>query len=97
MGNLKLLYNNLAVELQKQDEKGDKMKGRKFLSFIVNKLVVYPDNPMKDEERKAMGIRVERIRYKSFFNLVWKTLFASVKEITIRVDALKKDNTKKTK
>ena len=97
VGNLKLLYNNLAVELQKQDEKGDKMKGRKFLSFIVNKLVVYPDNPMKDEERKAMGIRVERIRYKSFFNLVWKTLFASVKEITIRVDALKKDNTKKTK
>jgi len=96
-GNLKLVYNNLQVELQKQDEKDDKLKGRKFLSFIVNKLVVYPDNPMKDKERKATGIRVERIRNKSFFNLVWKTLFASVKEITIRVDALKKDNPGKTK
>ena len=97
VGNLNLEYDNLEVELQKQDEKDDKMKARKFLSFVVNKLVVYPANPMKDKERKAVGIREERVRNKSFFNLVWKTLFASVKDITIRVKALKKISAKKTK
>ena len=97
VGNLTMLYKNLDVELKKVDDDNNKMKDRKFLSFIVNKLVIYPENPMKDKERKATGIHVDRIRNKSFFNLVWKTLFASVKEITIRVDGLKKDKSQKKK
>lgn len=95
-GSLSMIYNNLDVELQKLDE-NNKAKDRKFLSFIVSKLVIYPKNPMKDKERKATGIRVKRIPNKSFFNLVWKTLFAAAKDITIRVDALKKIDPKKEK
>lgn len=90
IGNLSMRYNNLEVELQKKDDDG-KMKKKGLLSFLVNKLVVYPDNPMKDKERKAVNIRTDRIPDKSFFNLVWKTLYASAKDITIRIESLKKD------
>ena len=79
------------------DEDDGKIRKKEFLSFLVNKLVVYPDNPMKDKERRAMNIRTERVPNKSFFNLVWKTLYASVKDITIRIDELKKDKTQKKK
>lgn len=97
VGNLSMLYNNLAIELQKVDEDNGEIKKKGLVSFLVNKLVVYPDNPMKDKERKAVNIRTERIPNKSFFNLVWKTLYASVKDITIRIDSLKKSKTKKKK
>jgi len=32
-----------------------------------------------------------RIPNKSFFNLVWKTLYASAKDIAIRIESMKKD------
>ncbi|MGC4035555.1 MAG: hypothetical protein QM764_06300 [Chitinophagaceae bacterium] len=89
-GNLSMLYNNLAIELKKVDEDNGEIKKKGLLSFLVNKLVVFPDNPSNKKERKALNIRTERIPNKSFFNLVWKTLFASVKDVAIRIDALKK-------
>jgi hypothetical protein len=90
LANLSMRYNNLEVELKKKDEDG-KMKKKGLLSFLVNKLVMYPDNPIKDKERKAVNIQTERIPNKSFFNLVWKTLYASAKDIAIRIESLKKD------
>jgi len=90
VGNLRMLYNNLEVELKKKDDDG-KMKKKGLLSFLVNKLVVYPDNPMKGKERKAVNIQTDRIPNKSFFNLVWKTLYASARDIAIRIESLKKD------
>jgi hypothetical protein len=89
-GNLSMIYKNLEVELKKKDDNG-KMKNKRLLSLLVNKLGVYPDNPMKDRERKAVNIRTERIPTKSFFNLVWKTLYASAKDIAIRIESMKKD------
>jgi hypothetical protein len=97
IGSLSMLYNNLEVELRKVDEDNGEIKKKGLVSFLVNKLVVYPDNPTKDKERKAVNIRTERIPNKSFFNLVWKTLFAAVKDIAIRIDSLKKDKTQKKK
>jgi hypothetical protein len=88
-GTLSMTYRNLNVELQKINE-DHTLKEKKFLSFIINKLVIYPENPMKDKERKATGIIEKRKPAKSFFSLIWKTLFASTKEITIRMGDLKK-------
>ena len=96
-GNLSMLYNNLEVELRKVDEDNGEIKKKGLVSFLINKLVVYPDNPTKDKERKAVNIRTERIANKSFFNLVWKTLFAAVKDITIRIGSLKKGKAQKKK
>jgi len=97
IGNLSMVYNNLEIELKKVDEDNGKITNKGLASFLVNRLVVYPDNPMNNSERKAVNVRTERIPHKSFFNLVWKTLYASVKDITIRIDSLKKDKSKKKK
>lgn len=97
-GRLSLLYKNLEIDLKKKDEDDGKMKKRKLLSFLVNKLVVYPDNPMNSgEERKATAIQTIRDPQKSFFNLIWKTLYNSFKEITIRMDRFKEDKSLKKK
>lgn len=97
IGNLLMTYNNLEVELKKVNDDNGKIKDKKLVSFLVNKLVVYPDNPLNGKERKAINIRTDRIPNKSFFNLIWKTLFASVKDIAIRIDSLKKDKSQKKK
>jgi hypothetical protein len=55
-----------------------------LLSFFANRLLVYKENPMKGEERKAISVRVQRDMTRSFFNLVWKTMFASAGEIVLR-------------
>jgi len=96
-GNLTLLYKNLEIDLKKKDEENGKMKNRKFLSFLVNKLVVYRENPMRGKERKAVAIQTIRNPQKSFFNLIWKTLYNSFKEVTIRIDRLKDDKSLKKK
>jgi len=96
-GSLRMLYKNLEIDLTKKDEDDGKIKKRKLLSFLVNNLVVYKDNPSNDKERKAAGIQTIRDPQKSFFNLIWKTLFNSFKEITIRIDRLKEDKTLKKK
>jgi hypothetical protein len=96
-GNLRMIYKNLEVELNRKAGDDGTMKKKGLLSFLVNKLVVYPDNPIKDKERKALHIRIDRVPNKSFFNLVWKTLFASVKDITIRIESLKKNKPKEKK
>ena len=96
-GQLSMLYKNLELDLKKIDEDDGKMKNRKLLSFLVNKLVVYPENPANGTERKAVAIQTIRNPQKSFFNLIWKTLFNSFKEIAIRIDRFKEDKTLKKK
>ncbi|MES1216402.1 MAG: hypothetical protein ABUT20_12875 [Bacteroidota bacterium] len=94
-GYLSMLYKNLAIDLTKKDDDDGKVKKRKLLSFLVNNLVVYQDNPMNGKERKAVNIQTIRDPQKSFFNLIWKTMFNSFKEITIRIDKLKDDKSLK--
>lgn len=96
-GSLRMLYDDLQVELNEKDEDDGKMKKKGLVSFIVNKFVVYKENNAGEKERKAAHITTARIRHKSFFNLVWKTLFNSTKEITIRIDGLKEDKKSKKK
>ena len=96
-GNLRILYKNLEIDLKKRDDESGKMKNRKLLSFLVNRLVVYRDNPMKGKERRAVDIQTTRNPQKSFFNLIWKTLYNSFKEISIRIDRLKDDKSLKKK
>lgn len=90
-GNLRMLYDDLQVELREKDEDDGKMKKKGLASFIVNKFVVYKENSAGEKERKAVNITTARIQHKSFFNLVWKTLFNSSKDIAIRIDGLKED------
>ncbi len=89
-GSLKMKYDEMDILLNRVE--GDKsFNKRGLLSFLANRLVIYKENPMKDEEeREARNIVVQRDATRSFFNLVWKIIFTSAGEIVLRPVAQRK-------
>ncbi len=97
-GNLRMTYQNLDVELidnsedkKKNDDRGNdkkeknKREDKAVGSWLLNKFALFPDNPMKDEEVRVVNyVLSNRDPYKSFFNLIWKTLFEGVNNIAVR-------------
>ncbi|MEO6252272.1 MAG: hypothetical protein ABIO79_03170 [Ferruginibacter sp.] len=75
-GTSTLLYENLKVELLKKDS-GD-VKKKSLMSMLTNALI-------KDKNPQNGVVRTEQINYqrdvtKSFFNLVWKSVFSGIKK-----------------
>jgi lipopolysaccharide export system protein LptA len=89
-GTLSMQYDNMDILLNKVE--ADKSLNKKgFFSFLANRLVIYKENPMEDnEERKAVNVVMPRDATRSFFNLVWKTMFSSAGEIVLRPLAQRK-------
>lgn len=77
-GDVILKYNDLKVDVLKRDKNTNDIKKRGLVSFMAN-LIVKNDNPMNGTLREV-NPEYERNNYKSFFNLVWKTLFTGMKE-----------------
>ena len=87
-----VLYNDLKIELEKVTDKetddGDKLKDRHILSFLANKLILYPNNPMDGKEVRTADNQMQRDQYKSFFALIWKNILACTIKTVVRNDAL---------
>lgn len=81
VGFVKLLYQNLKIAVLKQDSdhKGFKRKG--LISLLANSLVIKDANPLRDQKVRTANVTYTRDIQKSYFNLVWKTLFTGVKDI----------------
>jgi hypothetical protein len=76
-GSLLLLYDDLKVSLLKKDDDNNyKKKG--FASFAANAIVINA-NPQKDKTRIAR-IDYDRDINRSFFNMIWKSIFSGIKE-----------------
>ena len=85
IGSLRMIYNNLTVEMLAVDKKNGGMKDDKFMSFLANLVGVRKDNPdKKGIETKAENIVVKRTPVMPFFNMIWKTLFGGMKEIMLK-------------
>jgi hypothetical protein len=88
-GAIKMLYNNLKLTVQKKDEdNGNRLKGRWLVSFIANKVLMYPNNPMPDEGIRTATFHVDRNPTGSFFNLVWMSLFMGMQKTIARDSSL---------
>jgi len=77
-GSATLLYDDLKIELLKSDSGDTKKKG--VMSIVANAL-------MKDKNPQNGVIRTEEIDYprdihKSFFFLLWKSIFSAAKKTT---------------
>ncbi len=83
-GDLQMKYDEMDILINKVT--ADKTLDKKGLfSFVANRLLIYKENPSSNgEERKAHNITVQRDATRSFFNLVWKTLFTASGEIVLR-------------
>ena len=75
-GNITFLYSDLKVELLKLDSA--EVKKKNFMSILTNALI-------KDANPKNGVVRTSDIDYqrditKSFFNLLWKSVFSGIKK-----------------
>lgn len=86
-GTFKLLYSDLKIDFLK-DMKTAKGKKRKkgLVSFLANVMALHNENPTPDRPVRMARPRFERHPKKSFFNLIWKTIFTGIKE-TVLTDA----------
>jgi hypothetical protein len=80
-GHTTFLYNDLAVSVLKMDD-NDELKKRGLVSFLANTLIV--NNNPKNGKTYTGEIDFERDVQKSFFNLLWKSIFAGVKNTVMR-------------
>lgn len=78
-GPVTILYDDLAVTLLKKDEE-DKTLDKKKLASLMAKIVIKKANPGKDGEVRTAQVHFERDTRRSFFHLLWKSIFTGVKE-----------------
>lgn len=73
-GSFLMNYEDMKIDVLKRDDETKKIKKRKLLSFAANLLV--------ENKNSGTSVKAEYDRdiYKSFFNLIWKTIFAGMKE-----------------
>ena len=75
-GTSTLLYDDLKIDILKMDSTDTKKKG--LMSFVAN-VLIKNSNPQNGEVRKN-EISQERDITKSFFYLVWKSIFKAAKK-----------------
>jgi hypothetical protein len=96
-GNFRLLYTDLSLTVQKLDERGGKMRDRPLLSFLANKILLYPANPMPGEATRTATTAIRRQPNRSFFNLIWSNIYEGIKATAIRNTELAKAINQKKK
>ncbi len=75
-GEAVVLYNDLKIKLLKN--KGDVITNKSVTSFVAN-IIIKDQNPSNGKLRTG-NIAFDRVMTKSFFNLVWKSLFDGFKK-----------------
>lgn len=83
--NVRMRYNGLSLVIRKMDEETGAVKTKKFITKLLNKFIMWPDNPGPDGiERIARKRRVSRLTTQSFFGLLWKAVFAGMQDIMMK-------------
>jgi hypothetical protein len=82
VGKHTILYEDLKVALLKSKGDGTPENKKKVSSFIANKFVLYPSNPMPGEGVRTAGTAVQRDPYKGFFYFVWQNMYQALEKTT---------------
>lgn len=78
-GKLTLLYNGLKIRLLEKDRDEKELDTRRVMSIFANKMID-DDNPQKGEETRVASVNISRNPNRSFFYLIWQSIFTGVKE-----------------
>ena len=88
-GYLKMPYSDLHLQVLNIPEQGKAAKNKTLQTWAV-KTFSHNENPGKDGQlRIAENVREVRNKNRSFFNLIWKTLFVAAKDVAMK-DGIKK-------
>jgi hypothetical protein len=83
--DVKMRYSDLSVVLNKTDEKTGAPVTRKFITNLLNKYVLWHNNPMPGQpERVATHAQYYRLTTQSFFGVIWKSIFAGMQNIMLK-------------
>jgi hypothetical protein len=80
-GKLIIRYENISVKLLKKDDNINKYK-TKILPTLAAGFLVKESNPQNGKTRLG-DTDYPRDIYRSIFNLMWKSLFAAIKEVVL--------------
>ena len=82
-------YNNLSLELRKADKETGEITKRSFLTKLVNRYVLYPDNPgAGGVAREARNVQHLRLTTQTFFGVIWKSLFAGMQQVMLKTGSV---------
>ncbi len=79
-GNATMIYDGLKIKLLKNTGDSNRLTKKGVTSFVAN-ILIKDKNPSGDSPRKGNMV-FDRSLTKSFFNLVWKSIFAGAKSST---------------
>ncbi|KAA9040742.1 hypothetical protein FW778_01490 [Ginsengibacter hankyongi] len=77
-GDFVMKYNKLKVDVLKRDKDSKEIKKKGLTSLVAN-IIVKNNNPENGNLRKETP-HFDRDVQKSFFNLIWKTIFTGMKK-----------------
>ncbi|MEP7230262.1 MAG: hypothetical protein ABI691_08430 [Ginsengibacter sp.] len=78
VGKMVMKYSDLKVDILKRDEESGGVKKKGLTSLLAN-IIVKNDNPRNGNLREESP-HFDRDTRKSFFNLIWKTIFTGIKK-----------------
>ncbi|MFT3825403.1 MAG: hypothetical protein QM731_15905 [Chitinophagaceae bacterium] len=78
-----LLYDNIKMDMLKKGE-GNDLDKQGFKSLLTN-VLMRKSNPGTDGKIRSVEIKHPRDTNKSFFSLVWKTIFDGLKETSMKL------------
>jgi hypothetical protein len=89
-GTVTMRYKNLKISLLEAQKDGSEvdLEEKGTLSFLANSLLVYNHNPMPGEPVRVHSDQIDRDQYKSFFNLIWRTIYNSILETALNSEAV---------
>ncbi len=78
-GSLKILYNNLKIEvLDKQSETSSSLKG--WLRSLIANMIILESNPLPNEEAREGTIEYKRDPERFLFNYAFKSILTGLKQ-----------------
>jgi hypothetical protein len=77
-GTVTFYYNDLEVEILKKDEEDKQLKKKGLISFIANSFIIEKSNNANDKNKDPKKVSYKRNPKRSFFNLIWKTIFTGL-------------------
>jgi hypothetical protein len=80
-GKLILTYENLSIKLLKKDDKKNKYK-TKLLPTMAAGIIMKESNPQHGKTRVG-NVDYNRDVYRSIFNMMWKSMFAGIKQVAM--------------
>ena len=86
-GNFTVLYQDLKISLFKFDTKA-RQKKRGTLSFLGSALLLYPSNPMPNQDVRTVTTSFARDTTKGFIYLIWQNMFRAAKKTAMREKVL---------